>query len=323
VNAAQTYKQIIFRWKTYIWSFLLAFVFFGASLLRGWYVERHAIEEELLAEEEENIEEEAVYDPSAVPFEADFRRCAPSIGWDWEMLASVAYHESRFNPNTVSPGGAQGLMQLMPVTGMKFGLTDSTFFNPADNIAAGCKYIARLQHFFEDIADTTEQTKFVLASYNAGPSHIYDAQALARKYGADPQKWDDVEYYLSLLKYEEYYTDSVVRYGSFGGRQTIAYVRGTLRTYQEIRTGEFRLKKRSQLAADDADSLQFSLESEEASEAELSEATFGESSDSASFPVSSSPAFLPAEMPAQHTGENHSAAANTHSSHHPDTLPHH
>jgi len=322
MNAAQTYKQIIFRWKTYIWSFLLAVVFFGASLLRGWYMERHAIEEELLAEEE-LAEEELIVDPSAVPFEADFRRCAPSIGWDWELLASVAYHESRFNPNTVSPGGAQGLMQLMPVTGMKFGLTDSTFFAPADNIAAGCKYIARLQHFFDDIEDTAEQTKFVLASYNAGPSHIYDAQALARKYGADPQKWDDVEYFLGLLKYEEYYTDSVVRYGSFGGRQTIAYVRGTLRTYREIRTGEFSMKKRPQVAAADSDSLQFSLESEEASEAELSETTFGESADSATFPLSSSPAFLPAEThAAEHAGETHTAAS-THAPHHPDTLPHH
>lgn len=247
-------------------------------------MERRTIAEEELEEELLEELEEGPYDPTKVPFIEHFKHNAPSVGWDWELLASVAYHESRFNPHTVSPGGAQGLMQLMPVTGQKFGLTDSTFFLPADNIAAGCKYIARLQRFFSDISDPTEQTKFVLASYNAGPAHIYDAQALARKYGADPQRWDDVEYFLGLLKQEEYYADSVCKYGYFGGRQTIAYVRGTLRTYQEIRTGTFSMKPRAAAVAA-SDSILFPLDSLDLIEAEPEEQPEPASADSLNRPV--------------------------------------
>lgn len=317
MNAAQTYKDIIFKWKTYLWSFFFAVLFFAASALRGWYVERQAIEEEMLEEELAEELEDEVYDPTKVPYIEDFKRCAPSVGWDWELLASVAYHESRFNPHTVSPGGAQGLMQLMPVTGEKFGLNDSTFFLPADNIAAGCKYIARLQHFFKDIEDVAEQTKFVLASYNAGPAHIYDAQALARKYGADPQLWDDVEFYLGLLKQEEFYTDSVVKYGYFGGRQTIAYVRGTLRTYQEIRTGAFSMRPRSVKLTAESDSLQYPLDSLDLMEAEPEEHPAADRPDSASqhhAPTTHSAV--------SHTATSSSAAPSSAAAKHPTTNEH-
>lgn len=267
MNSAQTYKDILFKWKTYLWSFFLALVLSFASAFRGWYVERQAIEEEM--QEEALLEEER--NPSKVPYIEHFKRNAPSVGWDWEMLAAVAYRESRFNPHTVSPGGAQGLMQLMPVTGRKFGLNDSTFFVPADNIAAGCKYIAHLQRFFRNVEDPAEQTKFVLASYNAGPAHIFDAQALARKYGANPYIWDDVEYYLQLLKLDEYYTDSVVQYGRFSARTTVSYVHNTLRVYGDIRSGKFSAKHLPTPRVVNDEGLQYPLDSEDLMEAEQEE----------------------------------------------------
>lgn len=278
MNSAQIYKDIIFKWKTYIRSLVFALVLFAASAFRGWYVERQAIEEEL--EEEALLEE--MNNPSKVPYIEHFKRYAPSVGWDWEMLAAVAYRESRFNPNTVSPGGAQGLMQLMPVTGRKFGLNDSTFFVPADNIAAGCKYISHLQRFFRNVEDPAEQTKFVLASYNAGPAHIFDAQALARKYGADPCLWEDVEYYLQLLKQEEYYKDSVVQYGRFSARTTVSYVHATLRVYGEIRSGKFSAKHLPTARVVSDEGLQYPLDSEDFIEAEQEEAALPELRDSAS-----------------------------------------
>lgn len=225
MNSAQTYKSVIRKKETYLISTLVAValsMLLGLSVL-GVY-EGHI--------EEERAEQRLL---SHVPYAEHFMTYAPEVGWDWEMLAAVAYHESRYNPSVVSPGGARGLMQLMPKTGKRFGLNDSTFFVPQDNIAASVKYIARLQHQFRHIRDTTEQTKFVLASYNAGPAHIHDARRLAKKYGKNGNRWQDTEYFLEQLKYEEYYTDSVVQYGSFGATETVRYVRGVLKTYNKLK----------------------------------------------------------------------------------------
>src|SRR5690554_2530546 len=44
------------------------------------------------------------------------KEIARKHGWDWRLISSIMYHESRFNPDAESPGGAIGLMQLMPAT---------------------------------------------------------------------------------------------------------------------------------------------------------------------------------------------------------------
>lgn len=50
---------------------------------------------------------------------------------------------------------------------------------------------------FSQVADKNERIKFIIASYNSGPSHILDAMALAQKYGKNPYIWfDNVEVYL-------------------------------------------------------------------------------------------------------------------------------
>lgn len=233
MNSAVTYRRTLRSKKTYVVSAVLAFVLFAALAGAG-------VEAGVAAAEEETEAEETVL--SNVPYAVHFMTYAPEVGWEWELLAAVAYNESRYNPRVVSHGGARGVMQLMPKTGMRFGLNDSTFFEPEDNIAASVKYIARLQHQFRFITDTTEMTKFVLASYNAGPAHILDARRLAKEYGANPNRWDNVEYYIGQLKYEEYYTDSVVKYGSFNGGETTSYVHKVLHTYNRIKREEAQLR---------------------------------------------------------------------------------
>ena len=169
---------------------------------------------------------------SISPYDQWFKEYAPQINWDWRLLAAVAYHESRFNPNTVSPMGACGLMQLMPVTGAKFGLDSLNMFDPEANIAAGVQYIKYLKMVYHDIENKEEKTKFVLASYNAGPAHILDAIRLTEKYGGDPNIWyGNVEYYLQNKNDPEFYNDPVVRYGYFNSGPTRSYVQNVLATY--------------------------------------------------------------------------------------------
>ncbi|MDR3327147.1 MAG: transporter substrate-binding domain-containing protein [Prevotellaceae bacterium] len=171
---------------------------------------------------------------SVSPYDKYFKEYAHLTGWDWRLLAAVGWNESHFNFEVVSARGAMGVMQLMPRTAMKFGLNDSTFFLPKNNINAGAKLIASLNRMFSFVKNTEERTKFVLAAYNAGHAHIFDAIALAKKYGTNPQIWEDnVEKYLILKSEHHYYNDDVCKLGYFNAYYTVRFVSDVLRTYKE------------------------------------------------------------------------------------------
>lgn len=167
------------------------------------------------------------------PYDELFKEAAKRIDWDWKLLAAVAYAESGFDSTVVSWAGARGVMQLMPGTALGFGVDTFDIVNPAKNIFAGTEYIKSLDMIYQKIEDNEERTKFILASYNSGPAHILDAMALAEKYGKDKYIWfENVEYYLEKLDEPEFYNDSVVKYGSFGGTETLRYVPYVLDTYE-------------------------------------------------------------------------------------------
>ncbi|MCQ2347912.1 MAG: transglycosylase SLT domain-containing protein [Paludibacteraceae bacterium] len=154
--------------------------------------------------------EEEITREEMVPFQSCFEQCAPEVGWDWPLLASVAYHESRFHAKAHSQSGACGVMQLMPKTARRFGLNDSTIWVPEDNIRAGVKYIQFLQGKWAFIHNQDEQTKFVLASYNVGPGFIFAARKLAKADGANPYVWSQVEPYVSS-SYPRRYVKQVLK----------------------------------------------------------------------------------------------------------------
>jgi membrane-bound lytic murein transglycosylase F len=116
-------------------------------------------------------------------------------------------------------------MQLMPRTARNFGLDKESIFNPEKNIEAGVQYIKSLNLSFRKIEDKEERIKFILAAYNSGPAHIFDAMALAEKYGKNPHVWfDNVETFLAKKSNPDFYNDPVVKYGRFGGKETLAFV---------------------------------------------------------------------------------------------------
>jgi soluble lytic murein transglycosylase-like protein len=79
------------------------------------------------------------------------------------LVHSIIRVESNYNPDAVSPKGAQGLMQLMPPTARGLGVTDS--FDPRQNIEAGVRYLKYLQDMYKD-------DRLALAAYNAGPGAV-------------------------------------------------------------------------------------------------------------------------------------------------------
>ncbi|MBR1652985.1 MAG: transglycosylase SLT domain-containing protein [Alloprevotella sp.] len=150
-----------------------------------------------------------------------FRSAARTAGYDWRLLAAIAYTESGFDPNAVSRAGARGLMQLMPSTARSLGVDPSV---PAQNIDGAARLLKQLQGEFADIRHPVERAKFVLAAYNGGGGHIRDAMALASKYGRNPVIWADVSEYILRLSEPQYYRDPVVRHGYMIGRETVGYV---------------------------------------------------------------------------------------------------
>ena len=157
-------------------------------------------------------------------FDPFFKEYARQINWDWRLLASIAYWESRFFTDRKSKAGAAGLMGLMPRTAKKFGLTIDEIYDPEKNIKAASEFIKSLNRTFGSIENEDERIRFILAAYNSGVGHIFDAQALAKKFGKNPKKWKDVEEFLKLKNLPEYYDDPVCKFGYFRSTETISFV---------------------------------------------------------------------------------------------------
>ncbi|MCL2596352.1 MAG: transglycosylase SLT domain-containing protein [Paludibacter sp.] len=166
------------------------------------------------------------------PYDNYFKKYAQNIDWDWRLVAAVAFAESNFRPELTSWAGAVGIMQLMPVTAKNMGLADSAFYQPEPNIKAGIKYLQQLEQNFKIIEDPTERKKFIIAAYNVGPAHIFDAIALTKKYGRNPQIWDDnVEFFLIKKNEPYYYSDPIVKYGPVRGASAAAFVKKIMNTF--------------------------------------------------------------------------------------------
>ncbi len=154
-----------------------------------------------------------------------FMRAAQRIGWDWRLLAAQCYQESGFDPQAVSWAGACGLMQLMPATGERLGLSPADLYDPARNIEAASRYIVQLSNTFSDVGNAHERIFFVLAAYNGGAGHIRDAMVLASAHGHSTQRWSEVEPYVQALSSPAYYRHPLVKYGYLRGEETVDYVR--------------------------------------------------------------------------------------------------
>ena len=196
-----------------------------AALYRKYYVDRRGYRE--------RVETGYLTAETGVlsDYDALLKAHAPGIGWDWRLLASQMYQESRFEPDARSWAGAQGLLQIMPATARELGIAD--VWDPEQNVAGAVRYLDWLdRHFWrERIADPTERTKFILASYNAGAGHVMDAQRLAEAEGGDPTRWADVAYWLLQKSRAEVYRRPEVRHGYCRGLEPVTYVSRILERY--------------------------------------------------------------------------------------------
>ena len=168
------------------------------------------------------------------PYDSLIRAHADSLGWDWHLLAAVIYSESRFHIEARSRRGAVGLMQMMPKTAARYGVTDP--LDPEMNIAAGAQHLGYLINRYWRVADNmTERYKYALAAYNAGIGRIDDCINLARHLGVDPSYWINIQtQVLPLMSDESILETGVVKLGTFRGGETMGYVDSIIAVYNRL-----------------------------------------------------------------------------------------
>ncbi|MDE6310632.1 MAG: transglycosylase SLT domain-containing protein [Muribaculaceae bacterium] len=166
-----------------------------------------------------------------------FKQYAPTVGWDWRLMAAQAYVESKFNANARSWVGARGLMQVMPSTARGYRTNPKSLNNPETSVKVASALINDLDSYLKPyVPSDGERLKFVIAAYNVGIAHIYDAISLAKKNGLDPEKWDgNVEKALMMKMNPKVYRSDDVRYGYCRATETVAYVKQITNFYDQAR----------------------------------------------------------------------------------------
>ena len=157
------------------------------------------------------------------PYDNLIRKYAAELGWDWRMLASVLYQESRFSIGSRSYRGAQGLMQVMPSTASYYEVDN--LLDPEKNIIAGTRHLKRLQNMLKkDGLEGEELIRFTLAAYNAGEGRIIDCRNLAASLNYDNTSWNEILKVIPMMREDSILENQVVRLGKFQGHETISYV---------------------------------------------------------------------------------------------------
>ncbi len=104
---------------------------------------------------------------------------------DPDFISSVIHAESGFNQHAVSPKGAQGLMQLMPGTASKLGVSNA--FDPRANVEGGTRYLSELlERYNFDVIKA-------LAAYNAGPQRV-------QQFGGVPPYYETRTYVARIVR---------------------------------------------------------------------------------------------------------------------------
>ncbi|MCM1075849.1 MAG: transporter substrate-binding domain-containing protein [Bacteroides sp.] len=191
-----------------------------------------------LSKNDPNSRNYALNGAGVSPFDHLFKRFAEDYDWDWKLLASQAYVESKFDSTAVSWAGARGMMQIMPKTAKGYGASAKSVMKNDVAIETALKFLNDLDRQLTPLVpDEKERKKFVIASYNSGLGHVKDAINLAKKYGLNPQKWDNNVAKAILWKSNpKYYKDPVVRFGYSRGRETYDYVNRVYAFYNKART---------------------------------------------------------------------------------------
>lgn len=168
------------------------------------------------------------------PYDSLIKIYSASIGWDWRLLASLIYQESKFSISARSVKGAHGLMQIRNATAKQFNIED--LYDPEQNIKAGTLMIKRLMGLFDNPEiDSLNRVKFVLAAYNAGEGRVDDIRSFAQHLGVNHNQWDSTKVVLGQMKKSDKLPEGLLKLGSFKGTETVRFVDDIISRYENYK----------------------------------------------------------------------------------------
>jgi membrane-bound lytic murein transglycosylase F len=163
------------------------------------------------------------------PYRYMFIEAGREYGFDWRLLAALAYQESHWITNAVSPTGVRGMMMLTERTAGQLGVRNR--LDARESISGGARYLKHLRERLPEDITEPDRTWMALASYNVGYGHLEDARKITESQGDDPHKWLDVKKYLPLLSKKDWYP--YTKHGYARGWEPVIYVRN-IRSYYDI-----------------------------------------------------------------------------------------
>ncbi len=167
------------------------------------------------------------------------RQVAREHQLDWALLAAIAYQESHWEPDAVSPTGVRGMMMLTRATARELGVPDRR--DPLQSLRGGARYFKDLRRRLPGDIHEPDRTWLALAAYNIGMGHLEDARVLTERAGGNPHLWQDVMTHLPKLEQRAFYT--TVRHSYARGREAVRYVQN-IRHYYSVLEWRFIAENR-------------------------------------------------------------------------------
>lgn len=182
-----------------------------------------------------NLVFSSTLDGQLSPYDELIKKESIKLGWDWRLISSIIYQESKFETYKVSWAGAFGIFQFMPSTAASYGISPSS--SAEAQIKAGIRKLSKnFRQWIEIIPDTLEATYFTLATYNCGRGHVNDARRLAEERGLNNSKWfENVDSMILNLSKPKYYRSKVVRHGYMRGYETFEYIYEVIERFEEYK----------------------------------------------------------------------------------------
>ncbi len=168
------------------------------------------------------------------PYDSLIKQYSNQLGWDWRLLASLIYQESRFSISARSGRGAHGLMQVLSSTAKYFDIED--LYDPEQNIKAGTMQLKRLMNLYNSPEiDSLDRIKFTLAAYNAGEGRVEDIRRVAHYKQFDNNSWESAREAVAYMNGEHPLPSDIKRHGRFRGTETLNFVDQIISRYENYK----------------------------------------------------------------------------------------
>ncbi|OGS98044.1 MAG: hypothetical protein A3F73_04090 [Gallionellales bacterium RIFCSPLOWO2_12_FULL_59_22] len=158
-----------------------------------------------------------------------FEEAADLTGFDWRLLAALAYQESQWNPLATSFTNVRGMMMLTEDTADRMKVKNR--LDARESIIAGAKYLALLREQMPERIPEPDRTWMALAAYNQGFGHLEDARILTERAKLNPDSWADIKKWMPLLNRPDYY--NTLKHGYARGGEAVILVE-SIRSYYDM-----------------------------------------------------------------------------------------